>query len=311
MTGVSFDLPRPDEAAIRDAVSDSLPHLAGQPIEPLGDGWAFWAYRAGDRVLRFPKDPEFTATLAVEAAVVRELAPTLPLPVSAIEVHKGGPNGLPFTSHRLVPGVSVKDLPGPLAPNAGTVLGRFLRAMHSFPLDRAVALGLQSVSPDDHRRGLQRSLDEEIRRKVFPLVTPAAAAHVTATFEAFMANAANFAWQPVLSHQDIDDWNTLADPETGELSGVVDWGDIAIGDPARDFTISLYGGFATKAISLRDQCRAYGIVETDLEAMRPRCAFAAYCWPLHEIIYGIDSHQDEVLAKGIAFLNETVEAPPA
>jgi aminoglycoside phosphotransferase (APT) family kinase protein len=307
---VSFDLPEPDEVAIRRALSVSLPDLLPERIEPIGTGWAFWAFRAGDFVLRFPRDPEFAESLTAEAAVLRELAPVLPLPVAVIEVHAAGPNDLPFTSHRFVAGISVKDLPRPLAANSGAVLGGFLRAMHSFPVHRAVTLGLEYTSAEDYRESRRRLLEDQIRPKVFPLVTPAVALHVMQTFRAFMADPSNFAWQPVVSHHDIDDWNTLADPETGELSGVVDWGDITIGDPASDFTISLFGGFATKGINLPDLYHAYGITAAELETMRPRCAFAAYCWPLHEIIYGLDSHQDDVVLRGVKFLHETVGGPP-
>ncbi len=307
---MSFDLPRPDEPAVRQALAQVWPDLADEPIAPLGNGWAFWAYRAGHVVLRFPRDPEFVGGLEAEAAVMQELAPTLSLPAAAIELHDNGPNDLPFTSHRLISGISVVDLPCMLSPDSGSVFGRFLRAMHRFPVERAEELGIPNVPPAGRKADLQ-AIENNVRLQVFPLVSEEARLHITGRFDAYLSDSANFDWRPVLSHGDLDDWNVLADPSSGELSGVIDWGDISIGDPARDFTTLLYGGFAAKGMHLRDVLLAYGISEGDLETIRPRCAFSAFRWPLHEILYGLDSRQDNVVRGGIELLYRTISAPPA
>jgi aminoglycoside phosphotransferase (APT) family kinase protein len=39
----------------------------------------------------------------------------------------------------------------------------------------------------------------------------------------------------VLVHGDIAPQNLMVDPSTGDLTGIVDWGDAALGDPAVDF----------------------------------------------------------------------------
>jgi aminoglycoside phosphotransferase (APT) family kinase protein len=303
---VSFNVPRPEDAAIRTALAASLPHLASTPVEPLGEGWAFWAYRAGDTVLRFPKYPAVTKTLAAEAAVMREMAPVLPLPVAAITLHEGGPNGLPFTSHRFVPGVSVKDLQRPLARTAGAALGSFIRAMHAFPVARARELGLHFESPSERRDGRRRLLEDEVVPRVFPLIAWAARDSIRARFETYLGNDAHFDYTPVVSHGDLDDWNTLADPKTGEFTGLADWGDLEITDPAGDFTVSLFGGFANRGISVPDLIEAYGITRTELERMRPRCAFSAFCWPIWEVLYALDTRNDEMLERALAFLHETI-----
>ena len=149
-------------------------------------------------------------------------------------------------------------------------------------------------------------LEDRLARDVLPLVSNEAQAHVTSTFEQFINDRSNFAWTPVVSHSDLDDWNVLADPASGNLTGVIDWGDLAMSDPARDFTTALYGGFIPKGLLVSDLLNGYGMEEAEMLAMRPRCSFAAYCWPLHEIIYGLDSRQNGVVEKGIQLLYETV-----
>jgi aminoglycoside 2''-phosphotransferase len=42
-------------------------------------------------------------------------------------------------------------------------------------------------------------------------------------------------WQPSLLHCDIGPGHVLYDPQTKNVTGLIDFGDIVIGDPARDF----------------------------------------------------------------------------
>jgi aminoglycoside phosphotransferase (APT) family kinase protein len=310
ISNTRIDLPRPDRETIQAAVTARLPHLLGKKVVEIGYGWAFWAYLIGDTVLRFPRYPGATDGLPVEASVMRELAPTLTLPVSIITVHENGPHGLPFTSHRLVPGAPVFFLRRPLAPNAGAVLGSFVRAMHAFPAERAMELGVEYESPDRRRERRRSLFEDEVVTQVFPLITETAREQVSARFDAYLCNDANFDYTPIVSQGDLDDYNVLANWMTGELTGVADWGDLTITDPAGDFAVSLYGGFARLGISVPDLLEAYGMTETDLEKMRPRCAFTAFCWPIWDILYGLETHPDGVLKRGIARLYETLQQDP-
>ena len=41
--------------------------------------------------------------------------------------------------------------------------------------------------------------------------------------------------QPVLLHNDLHPWNLMVDPDTHQLTAILDWGDAGPGDPAREF----------------------------------------------------------------------------
>ena len=56
-------------------------------------------------------------------------------------------------------------------------------------------------------------------------------------FDEFLDNDDYFKFEPVVIHRDLaPDAHILWNPETEEITGIIDWGDIEIGDPALDFT---------------------------------------------------------------------------
>ncbi len=88
---------KPETEEIRRALRRYAPHLAEEPIEFLSEGWEFWAFTAGDYVLRFPRPevdlhrlPEGTTnfdSLHLEMALLPTLAEALSAPVPHIDVY--------------------------------------------------------------------------------------------------------------------------------------------------------------------------------------------------------------------------------
>jgi aminoglycoside 2''-phosphotransferase len=290
-------LPPPDAVQLREALRRARPDLDGAAIALLGEGWAFEAYIAGDRVLRFPKRAEYVETVDAEAALLRELATTLPLEVPLIHVHADGPSGLPFTSHRLVPGVTSTTM----GPAAAETMGRFLRALQSFPPQRARELGIKSTDSAEWRSKTAANYETVIRR-VFPLVSCEARVMIKETFESYLNDDANFDFEPLLQHGDINPRNVLTDPITGELSGVIDFGNVYLGDPALDFADLLEGDFARLGTlnQLAALERGYG---RPLAPLASRCSFYAFCWPLNHITEGLEANDREFVADGIRMVN--------
>ena len=83
---------RPETQQIKAALREYAPQLAECAIEFLAEGWEFWAFTAGDHVLRFPKaergfvwklaDQSSADSLRIERALAPELAPRLSTPIS-------------------------------------------------------------------------------------------------------------------------------------------------------------------------------------------------------------------------------------
>ncbi len=204
---------------------------AGAPRawRPLGTGWDCDAWLADESVVwRIPRRKVGAEALRREAGVMPLLAPALPAPVPvptlvAIE-------GLPTLAwHRLVPG---RELAG--GPEAGAelgrALGRFLRALHDPERVRQAGAGLRAdpLGRGDPARRIpltHRRLDEISTRfevgPLRPIVDRAAGPTLPADS---------------VCHGDLHLRHVMVD-ESGELSGVIDWGDCCLGARAIDLAV--------------------------------------------------------------------------
>ena len=114
---------------------------------------------------------------------------------------------------------------------------------------------------------------------------------------------ASFDFQPVLVHTDLA-VNTLVDPQTGRLCGLIDFGDAAVSSPALDFWLPTYG---LEHLGVADQtagCLAEaGVTEAQFERMKPELAFLDLRYPLLGILHGVTLGDETIVEQGIVELN--------
>jgi aminoglycoside phosphotransferase (APT) family kinase protein len=76
---------------------------------------------------------------------------------------------------------------------------------------------------------------EQIQAAVFPHLSEAMQQRARQRWETYLTRHALLPFAPTLIHRDLWLHHLLCDPEQGTLSGVIDWGEVAIGDPALDY----------------------------------------------------------------------------
>jgi aminoglycoside phosphotransferase (APT) family kinase protein len=238
----------------RDRVLDALARrdLDAGSLTRVGSGLDHDVFRTGDLALRVG-DP---ASVAREAALLRLLAARLPCPVPVPELVDEAEGVL---GHRWLPGESLLGRPAP--PGLAATLGRVLRRLH----DVDVA-GLAEIGPPDEGDDLSdfaqdlagpEPLVATVRRTV-----PAPGPH------------------RVLVHNDLGAEHLLVDE--GRLSGILDWGDAAVSDPAVDFA-RLLRDFGPAFLD--DVVAAYGGPPDD--GFPDRVLFLARCAALEDLAYGV------------------------
>ena len=229
--------PFPAEQRVRSEIEQAFPELKVQDLVFLGAGVDSEAYVInGEWVFRFPKREAVARALGREVALLPRLAGRLPLaiPEFAYLGHQAS-SGLLFAGYRLIPGEPLT--PGLFASLANSqqeqvlaTLAAFLVGVHGFPLTEATAVGLEALSTrawvtDSWSRGRARDL---------PLLGADDGSQLDRLVQSFLADERNFASGPCLLYADFAPEHVLYDSAIGAITGIIDWGDLAIGDPDFD-----------------------------------------------------------------------------
>ena len=234
------------------------PQLAGTAIVELGSGLDNTAFLAGDLVLRVAEG----RSVGREARLLRVLAPRVSIAVPAPRFvdEEAGVLACP-----LLPGRSL--LGRRPAAGAAPAVGRFLRELHDTdPDDVAGLVPTETADPHEWLDDLQGPPD--LLAVLHGSVPPPTR-------------------QRVLVHADLGAEHVLE--HGGVLSGVIDWSDAAISDPALDFA-RLYRDFGPAFLTT--VLRAYGGLD-DLQSAMSRIEFFARCAALEDLAHGRDSGRDE------------------
>jgi aminoglycoside phosphotransferase (APT) family kinase protein len=267
-----------------------------------GEGEDSWAFEVnGEWIFRFPKRAEVERQLLVERAVLPLIAPTLPIAIPRFSFD-GAPSAeyaFRFSGYRKLPGVAGIHVDRPrLSIDAlARQLGAFLCAVHRFPAERAVSLGAETMDlaayVEELRKGALKSL---------PFVRRADADAPVDRYRAYLESIERLTsapWPHTLTHSDFAAEHILLDENSFEVTGVIDWGDVAVGDPTIDF-IGLYtwGGepFLRAVVD-----RYEGPVDARVvERVKPWAIFRA----IEDVRFGIETDKPEYARLGVRALRE-------
>jgi aminoglycoside phosphotransferase (APT) family kinase protein len=184
------------------------------------EGWDSRAWIEGQWIHRAPRRPEVRPRLLAETTLLPWLAPQLPLPVPVPELTADG------VRHLLLPGEPFTD--GDEA--VGRELGAFLKALHAVDASEAVLRGALDAGTATAEK---TALLEEFREQIVPLLP----AEVRTTAHELLDRVAHV--RSALIHCDFGPDHILM--TDGRITGVIDWTDAVIGDPALDLCWPLNG----------------------------------------------------------------------
>lgn len=247
-------------------IAEQFPELGFSSVTPLGVGWDNTVHLLDGRwVFRFPRRAVALPGVGREIAVLPWLAGTLPVAIP-VPTYVGTDQGWPFWGGPLVPGQELVGLPEPSRVDVGATAGRFLRVLHA----TAVPAHLRATLPVDPLRRAEPAVRADRVQATLGRVDPDRARAATALLRAAATLGPSSA-SPVLVHGDLHVRHVLV--EGAVLSGVIDWGDLCLADPAVDLSIA-YAGFA--GASRQALLTAYGPVSEETE-LRARALGLSLC----------------------------------
>jgi len=213
-------------------VAEQFPEWAELTIRHVElDGWDNTTFRLGDELaVRLPSHERYVAQVDKEHRWLPKLAGGLPLPIPT-PVAKGAPTTdypLPWSVYRWIDGetagaTEVQDR-GRLADD----LGGFLMALRGAPTDSGPSAGPHSCD----RGGPVGVWDDQTRWSIDLLTGEIDATGALAVWEAALAS--EWTGPSVWVHGDVTGSNLLLRDD--RLCAVIDFGCMAVGDPACDLT---------------------------------------------------------------------------
>lgn len=269
-----------DTLTIEQAKNDiitAFPQLSGMRVELLDEGYDFQVFEVEEGgVFRFPKHERASVKLGMEHRLLPGLADWLSLPVPRYEYLGQAYSGRPFAQYKKLPGIS-GDIAEVLDRDVvARQLGLFLGKLHAYPIDRARDAGVPEES-DLVVSWRLRSLEglDQIARLSVDL----------RELRSYLGNESPspFEGLPRLVHNDLWAEHVLIDERSGCVSGIVDWGDAVVSDPAVDFAclFAWYGEhWLQRVLDSYPERRDSQIIA--------RARYLAACLAIHCIILGQD-----------------------
>jgi aminoglycoside phosphotransferase (APT) family kinase protein len=283
------------EDLLRAVVAAHLPGQRVDAVSVLGEGLDSVVYELdGELLVRCSKEADRERRVAQvhrEARLLAAVAGVSPLPVPQVlfTVPERG-----WLAYRKLPGVPLLDVPESArtahATTVATRLGELLGALHDVPVERMATL----VDTDDQPLAQWHTEAAETYATVADTVP---VAHRRAV-EAFLAAPPPRArYIPVFSHSDLGIEHVLVNPVTCGVTGIIDWSDAAITDPAGDFG-RLYRDLGPAALDTA--MASYRTDGNDAVRLRERAVFYARCGLMEDLAYGIESGRGRYVDKSLA-----------
>jgi aminoglycoside phosphotransferase (APT) family kinase protein len=221
-------------ALINRLIAAQFPQWQNLPVQPVPNGgWDNRTFRLGENMLvRMPSAADYATQVEKEQHWLPKLAPFLPLSIpTPLALGQPG-NGYPWqwSIYRWLEGEPAASARVNNWRDFAVDLARFLKMLQSTDATGGPPPGIHSF----YRGGSLTHYDKTTREAIAKLKDQIDADAAIAIWEAALSTR----WQaaPVWVHGDVSAGNLLV--QNGQLSAVIDFGQLAVGDPACDLVIA-------------------------------------------------------------------------
>ncbi|HEX3002740.1 MAG TPA: macrolide 2'-phosphotransferase [Angustibacter sp.] len=287
-------------AALASAAVPGLDPVSVEP--PQVDGMDFDVAVVTDDqqrrwVVRAPRRTAAAVALDVEARLLPLIGRYLPVPVPQPAGRAALPDGGECLVHPYLPGRAIR----PHELGAGSALaaqvGRAIAALHEIDPRALEDAGLPTYTAQEYR--LRRLSDVDRAAQTGHVPAP-----LLARWEKALEDVSRWRFAPTPVHGDLAPEHVLV--EGGTLSGLIDWGEAAVADPADDLAWVVVtaddGGVDTVL-----EAYAMGRSETPDRHLLDRARLAGELALARWLLGGVAAGDDDVVERASRHLHELAE----
>ncbi len=226
--------PKIDTVLVRQLIDSQIPQWKHLTIKPVANsGWDNRTFHLGDAMLvRTPSAEIYADKIEKEFRWLPILAPLLPNPIP-VPLVMGKPNAdfpWQWSVYKWLEGQTVATAKNIDLDTLAKDLGLFLKALYTIDPTGGPAAGEHNF----YRGGSLKVYDDQVQKALSILKNKIDAEKAHSIWKSAIATQ----WEkaPVWIHGDVAVGNLLV--QNGKLSAVIDFGGLAIGDPACDLAIA-------------------------------------------------------------------------
>jgi aminoglycoside 2''-phosphotransferase len=232
-------------------------------------------------VARFPRDTTAAQSLRHEVTVLEYARQHVGGPMPSLQLLDG------FSLHRLLPGRpttrgALERMPQEAADRVVTELGTLLRSLHTAPIDESLPTSV-TKSVDEWQR-----LYDRAQQVIGPHLWRHQRDWLDELFAPVVTEAITLDYRPSIVHADLASYHVLHDPQTGQLSGLIDFGVAGVGDPALDLACLFSSWGESRCTALLDPY-------PELSELAARARFYAAALPVEWALAGLEGGAPEML----------------
>lgn len=281
-----------------ELIREQFPSLSPMKIRLLGAGWDNTAFVVNeDLIFRFPRREIAIPLLEAEWCILPKLAPRLSLSIPNPQ-WRGAPTTRfpwPFIGYKMLSGITAchAHLSEEEREALAEPIARFLSELHATP---PTIISDCSI-PGDNRSRIDWKITIPKVMKNIEELTRLNLIENRDSFESLVQSLQNLRapMTSVVVHGDFYVRHILVD-QAHHLSGVIDWGDVHLGDPAMDLAIA----HSFLPISAHQKFReTYGAISQDTWSLA--LLRAIYSSTLL-VLFGHHSNDPDILREGLRSL---------
>ncbi|MEW9108260.1 MAG: phosphotransferase [Cytobacillus gottheilii] len=209
-----------------------MPALSIESIEEISRGWDHDIIIINQSyVFRFPKKKEGLHRLETEAYLLSKLHEhNLSIQVPHYELFYKEER-LVCSMHKKIDGEPLEKLEQLNSAEAAVQLGTFLTTLHTLNTEKLLQQGLKTI----HTQRYWENFYAEITSKISPFLRSSEQKEVKMIFNRFLSNREKHMYPTAPIHGDLTGGNILYNSASKNISGIIDFTDAQISDPAFDF----------------------------------------------------------------------------